>query len=121
MTHAYHPNYKKVYDQQHKVVINSGPVIKHNANTRYSSESLSEALFVRLCEQAEVPYQKYIHSNNLRCGSTIGPITAAKLGIRAVDVGNPMWAMHSARESAGTLDHHYMIRVLTQFYGNDKD
>ncbi len=118
MAHAYHPNYKKFYDGEHKVVINSGPVIKINSNQRYTSESVSEALFARLCEQAEVPYQKYVHRTNLPCGSTIGPQIAAQLGIRSVDVGNPLWSMHSARESAGTLDHHYMIRVMTGFFAN---
>jgi aspartyl aminopeptidase len=116
MAHAYHPNYPKAYDNEHKILINAGPVIKKNANQRYSSESVSEALFAKICEQAEVPYQKYVHHANIPCGSTIGPITAAKLGIRSVDVGNPLWSMHSARESAGTLDHEYMIRAMTVFF-----
>lgn len=116
MTHAYNPNYKEFYDDQHQVIINGGPAIKINSNMRYSSESVSEALFARLCEQVKVPYQYYVHRNNLPCGSTIGPISAANLGIRSIDVGNPMWAMHSARESAGTLDHYYMIKVMTGFF-----
>lgn len=118
MAHAYHPNYQKLYDDEHQVVLNAGPVIKINAGQRYTSESVSEARFVRLCEQAEVPYQKYVHRTNLRCGSTIGPAIAAQLGIRSVDVGNPLWSMHSARESAGTFDHHYMIRVMTEFFAD---
>ncbi|MEI8210458.1 MAG: M18 family aminopeptidase, partial [Methylococcales bacterium] len=83
---------------------------------RYSTESLSQALFIDWCEKAEVPYQKYSHRSDLGCGSTIGPITSARLGIRSIDVGNPLWAMHSIRESAGVLDHSYMIRVLKQFF-----
>jgi Aminopeptidase I zinc metalloprotease (M18). len=63
-----------------------------------------------------VPYQTYSHRCDLPCGSTIGPITSAKLGIRSIDVGNPMWAMHSLRESAGVLDHDYMIRVMKRFF-----
>jgi len=27
-----------------------------------------------------------------------------------------MWAMHSLRESAGVLDHDYMIRVMKRFF-----
>jgi aspartyl aminopeptidase len=91
-------------------------VIKINANHRYATHCLSEAFFADLCQQADVPVQKYSHRGDLPCGSTIGPITSAKLGIPTVDVGNPMWAMHSARESAGVLDHAYMIKALQQFF-----
>ena len=116
MAHAYHPNFPSAYDLDHKVMLNKGPVIKVNANQRYSSESISEALFIDWCNQASVPYQRYSHRCDLPCGSTIGPITSAKLGIRSVDVGSPMWAMHSIRESAGVIDHDYMVRVLKRFY-----
>ncbi|MEI6068067.1 MAG: M18 family aminopeptidase [Methylococcaceae bacterium] len=115
MAHAYQPNFPLAYDSEHKVAVNKGPVIKVNANHRYSTESISQALFVDWCEQAGVPYQKYSHRTDLACGSTIGPITSARLGIRSVDVGNPLWAMHSIRESAGVLDHGYMIKVLKKF------
>ncbi len=116
MAHAYHPNFASAYEPNHKVLVNSGPVIKVNANHRYTSETVSEAMFIRYCEQADVPWQKYTHRTNIPCGSTIGPMTSARLGIRSVDVGNPMWAMHSVRESAGVLDHLSMIDVLTCFF-----
>lgn len=116
MAHAYQPNFPNAYDADHKVIVNKGPVIKVNANHRYSTESVSAAMFIDWCEQAGVPYQKYSHRCDLPCGSTIGPITSAKLGIRSIDVGNPMWAMHSIRESAGVLDHDYMIRVMKRFF-----
>jgi aspartyl aminopeptidase len=116
MAHAYQPNFPNAYDLDHKVMVNKGPVIKVNANHRYSSESVSEAMFATWCDQVDVPYQSYSHRCDLPCGSTIGPITSAKLGIRAVDVGCPMWAMHSIRESAGVFDHSAMIKVLRQFW-----
>jgi aspartyl aminopeptidase len=116
MAHAYQPNFPNAYDPGHKVSVNKGPVIKVNANHNYSSESVSAAMFADWCEQAGVPYQKYSHRCDLPCGSTIGPITSAKLGMRAIDVGSPMWAMHSIRESAGVLDHDYMIRVMKRFF-----
>jgi aspartyl aminopeptidase len=118
MAHAYQPSFPNAYEPGHKIIVNQGPVIKINANHRYASSCLSEARFVQLCQQAEVPFQKYAHRGDIPCGSTIGPIASAKLGIPTVDVGNPMWAMHSVRESAGTLDHAYMITVLTQFFSN---
>ncbi|BBL70159.1 M18 family aminopeptidase [Methylogaea oryzae] len=117
MAHAYQPNFPAAYEPQHPIKVNGGPVIKLNANQRYATESLSEARFAGLCEAAGVPCQRYAHRTDLACGSTIGPITAAGLGVRTVDVGNPMWAMHSIRESAGVLDHSYMIRVLERYFG----
>ncbi|WKJ89653.1 M18 family aminopeptidase [Methylomonas montana] len=118
MAHAYHPNFPSSYEPGHKVIVNQGPVIKVNVNHRYASECVSEATFIRICQQAEVPYQKYAHHGDLPCGSTIGPIASAKLGIRSVDVGSPMWAMHSLRESAGVLDHLYMIQALRGFFSS---
>jgi len=118
MAHAYHPNFPSAYDADHKVFVNKGPVIKANANRRYSSESVSIAHFIQWCEAAGVPYQRYSHRSDLPCGSTIGPIASAKLGIRSVDIGCPMWAMHSIRESAGVQDHDYMIQVLKRFFSD---
>jgi len=116
MAHAYQPNFPNAYEPDHKILVNGGPVIKINASQRYSTESVSEAQFARWCQLEGVPYQKYSHRCDLPCGTTIGPITSAKLGIRTVDIGNPLWAMHSIRESAGVLDHHYLIKVLKRFF-----
>ena len=112
MAHAWHPNFPNAYDPCHKVMVNAGPVIKLNANQRYSSDADTAARFMLLCEQAGVPVQQYSHRTDLGCGSTIGPMVSANLGMAAVDVGCPMWAMHSVRESAGVADHAAMIRVL---------
>ena len=116
MAHAFHPNHAGSYEPCHHVQVNQGPVIKTNANQRYSTDAITAARFIQLCEQAGVPCQQYAHRTDLGCGSTIGPIMAAQLGIATVDVGNPMWAMHSIRESAGVVDHSYMIAALQQHY-----
>ncbi len=118
MAHAYHPNFPNAYEPAHKVLINGGPVIKTNVNQRYSSNAETAARFMAHCAQAGVPCQQYAHRSDLGCGSTIGPILAAQLGIASVDVGSPMWAMHSARESAGVLDHSYMIAALGAAFGS---
>ena len=118
MAHAYHPNYPWAYEHNHKVLINQGPAIKINANHRYASQCVSEARFMAWCQQAGVPFQKYSHRGDLACGSTIGPIASAKLGIPTVDVGSPMWAMHSIRESAGVADHGYLIQALRCFFSS---
>ncbi|HAJ73114.1 MAG TPA: M18 family aminopeptidase [Methylophilaceae bacterium] len=116
MAHAFHPNHAGSYEPCHHVLVNQGPVIKTNASQRYSTNAQTAARFIQLCEQAGVPYQQYAHRSDLGCGSTIGPILAAQLGMPTVDVGNPMWAMHSIRESAGVLDHGYLIAVLKQHF-----
>lgn len=121
MAHAYQANFPNAYEPEHKLWVNQGPAIKINANHRYASQCLSEARFMQLCQQAGVPFQKYAHRTDLGCGSTIGPLCSAKLGIATVDVGNPLWAMHSIRESAGVLDHDYLIRALGCFFGAQLD
>lgn len=118
MAHAFHPNHAGSYEPCHHVHINQGPVVKTNANQRYSTNAVTAARFIQLCEQAKVPHQQYAHRTDLGCGSTIGPIMAAQLGIATVDVGNPMWAMHSIRESAGVLDHSYMIAAMQALYAS---
>jgi aspartyl aminopeptidase len=116
MAHAVHPNYSDRHDTQHMPILNGGPVIKSNANQRYATEGLSSAWFESLCRKAGVPVQKFVVRSDLGCGSTIGPITAANLGIRTVDVGNPMLSMHSIREMAGTKDHERMIHVFKEYF-----
>jgi aspartyl aminopeptidase len=116
MAHAFHPNHAGVYEPCHHVRVNQGPVIKSNANQRYSTNADTAARFIQLCERAGVPYQQYAHRTDLGCGSTIGPIIASRLGVASVDVGNAMWAMHSVRESAGVADHLSMTTVLTHHF-----
>ena len=113
MAHGWHPNFPAAYEPCHRVLVNGGPVIKRNANQRYATDAASAARFLAICERAGVPCQQYAHRSDLGCGSTIGPIVAARLGIPSVDVGAPMWAMHSVRESAGVLDHAWMIAALS--------
>jgi len=112
MAHAYNPNFPNAYEPGHKVSVNGGPVIKTNSNQRYTTNAETAARFIGFCEKAGVPFQQYAHRSDLGCGSTIGPIVASQLGVASVDVGSPMWAMHSARESAGVHDHAYMIAAL---------
>ena len=114
--HGIHPNYADKYDSNHGPIINEGPVIKVNANQRYASNSETGALFQHLCELADVPVQSFVVRSDMACGSTIGPITAAGIGVRTVDVGVPTFAMHSIRELAGRWDAFYLYRVLKQFF-----
>lgn len=119
MAHAWHPNFPSAYDEQHLIFINKGPVIKHNANQNYTTNALSEAMFIGWCDAADISYQRYVNRSDLGCGSTIGPTLAASLGVCTIDIGNPLWAMHSLRESVGVLDHSAMIKVIAQFFQSE--
>jgi len=115
MAHGTHPNYVEKHEPDHHLFLNKGPVIKINTNLRYASEGETEALFQSACEAADVPYQKWVNRTDLACGSTIGPITAARLGVRTVDVGCPQLAMHSIRELCGSADPGFMARAMASF------
>jgi aspartyl aminopeptidase len=115
MAHAVHPNYADRHEPGHRPQIGAGPVIKINANQSYASDASTVAHFTALCRSLGVDPQSFVTRSDLGCGSTIGPITAARLGMRTVDVGNPMLSMHSCREMAGRADIEPMIRVLSAF------
>jgi aspartyl aminopeptidase len=112
MAHAVHPNYADRHEAEHRPVVGKGPVIKVNANQSYASDAETAARFAALCAEVGVAPQHFVVRSDLACGSTIGPISAARVGIRTVDVGSPMLAMHSCRELAGTADVAPMIDVL---------
>lgn len=114
--HAVHPNFADRHDTNHGPRLNAGPVIKINSNQRYATTSETAAYFRNLCNEAEVPVQSFVVRSDMGCGSTIGPVTASRLGVRTVDVGVPTFAMHSIRELAGSRDATYLTKVLTRFY-----
>ncbi len=116
MAHAVHPNYADRHEPGHRPVIGRGPVLKLNANQSYASDARTAGLFTELCERRGGPPQHFVMRSDLACGSTIGPITAARVGIRTVDVGSPMLSMHSCREMAGSADVEPMIDVLRLFF-----
>jgi aspartyl aminopeptidase len=120
MAHAVHPNYPDRHEPKHRPVIGRGPVIKTNANQSYASDAQTAGLFAGLCDRLGIEPQHFVSRSDLGCGSTIGPITAARIGIRTVDVGNPMLSMHSCREMAGTADVEPMINVLRSFLEGQK-
>ena len=113
--HAVHPNYIGKHDRNYAPVINGGPVIKSSANYRYASTSESSAYFMNLCKKADVPYQRIISRSDMPTGSTIGPVSSSTLSIRTVDIGNPMFAMHSTKETMGTMDQYYIVKVFKEF------
>lgn len=113
--HAVHPNYVERHEPNHRPIVNAGPALKINANQRYATSAPTAALFRAACERAGVPSQVFVSANNMPCGSTIGPITATRLGIDTVDVGVPQLSMHSARELCGVDDPGHLAGALEAF------
>jgi len=116
--HAQHPNFSDKHDSFYAPKLNCGPVLKISSNFRYATTANSSSMFISMCEKNDIPYQKMVNRSDIPSGSTIGPMSSANLGIETVDIGNPMLAMHSIRETCGVLDHYYMTKLLTEFYSS---
>ncbi len=113
--HATHPNYPDRHEPDHRIALNKGPVIKRNANERYATDAMGQAIAETACRAAGVPTQLFVNRSDLACGSTIGPITAAQLGITTVDLGLAQLSMHSARELCGADDPAMLAAALSAF------
>ncbi|MDH4943751.1 M18 family aminopeptidase [Sulfurimonas sp. C5] len=113
--HAIHPNYPDRHDERHTPFINKGVVIKVNSNQRYASNATTIANFLANAKEANEPIQKFVTRSDMGCGSTIGPITATRIGIDTIDIGLPTWGMHSIREMAGSDDAYSLYNILVGF------
>ncbi len=120
-SHASHPNFMSKSDKAHKIFLNKAPVIKINSNQRYATSSISAAIYKKICNEVQVKPQEFVMRSDMACGSTIGPMTAARLGIKTVDVGIPTLAMHSIREFTGAADPFLLYRTTSRFLDMDLD
>ena len=114
--HAQHPNYMELSDSTNYVVMNQGIVIKHNSNQRYTTDGVSSAIMITICEKANVPFQHYTNRSDQRGGGTLGAISSSHVSIHSVDIGLPQLSMHSANETAGAKDMEFMVKALEEFY-----
>ena len=117
--HAAHPNFMDKMDPAHEINLNKGPVVKLNANQRYATNSLSAATYKRICKEAKIIPQEFVMRSDMPCGSTIGPIMAARLGVKTIDIGAPSLAMHSIRELTGSCDPFLLYQTIVQFLSSD--
>lgn len=116
LAHAVHPNYGEKQDPTNRPVINEGPAIKISSNQSYTTDSVSLTIYESICNKAEVPVQKFLNRSDERGGSTIGPISSTQLDIPSVDIGNPIFSMHSIRELGGVYDHYYIYKSFVEYY-----
>lgn len=114
--HAVHPNHPEKTDPENRPYLNGGPVLKMNADQKYCTEGISAAMFRDMCAQAEVPVQVFVNRSDMPGGSTLGNISSTQVAVRAVDVGLPQLAMHSAYETAGAKDTEYLVRVMKELF-----
>jgi aspartyl aminopeptidase len=115
--HAVHPNYAERHDPTHHPRAGGGPILKVNVNNRYATDGSGRAVFAAACDKAGVPFQSFVSNNSMPCGTTIGPITAARHGIKTVDIGVAILSMHSARELCGADDPFLLANALVAFLG----
>lgn len=114
--HGVHPNYVEKQDPTNHPVLGDGPVIKINANCKYMTDADSASVFASICAKAGVPCQYFVNHSDVAGGSTLGNILTSQMPLRGVDMGAPVWAMHSVRETASLKDQEYTIRAFTEFY-----
>ena len=115
MAHATHPAFPEAAEPEHPIYLNKGPVLKESAGQSYITSPKASAFFRKKCEDHHIPYQVFSKRNDLRGGSTMGPMLAARYGTLAMDVGAPLLSMHSIRETGGSLDAYYATEWFEAF------
>jgi aspartyl aminopeptidase len=110
--HAQHPNFPTKHEPEHAPLLNAGVAIKINANQRYATSARTQGRFLQCAKALHIPTQIFITRSDMGCGSTIGPISATRLGVETLDVGVPTLGMHSIRELSGTNDAYGLYRIL---------
>lgn len=114
--HSVHPNYPERHDPANQPIAGKGPILKINADQRYATDARGAAFWARACAHAGIEYQEFVSNNSMPCGSTIGPITATRLGMTTVDVGVPILSMHSCRELTAVSDPYDLYLTATAVF-----
>ena len=116
--HAIHPNHPELSDNGNAPVMNKGVAIKYNANQKYTTDSVSSAVFKAIAEKCGECVQTFANRSDMPGGSTLGAIATTKLSVSTIDIGIPQLAMHSAVETVGAGDIISLIKILSEFYSS---
>lgn len=116
VSHAYHPNYAGKYDVTNKHILNQGFAIKQAASQSYATDSEAIAIVQQICEKEGIAYQKFVNHSDSVGGGTIGAISSAMLPVRTVDIGVPLLAMHSSRETMGVKDYESLVDFIGAYF-----
>ena len=117
--HGVHPNFTDKHDEHYMPKLNGGPVIKANAGQRYTTTAFSASIYEEICRERKVPVQRIVSRSDKPSGGTVGPIVSSQLGIPSLDVGHPIWGMHSIRETGGVSDHNWVVDSLAGFFESE--
>ena len=116
VSHAYNPNYSAKYDPTNRHVLNQGIAIKQASSQSYATDSEAIAIVQQICEKDGIAYKKFANHSDSVGGGTIGAIASAMLPVRTVDMGVPLWAMHSSRETMGVKDYESLVDFMEAYY-----
>lgn len=117
VSHAFNPNYAGKYDPTNRHVLNTGLAIKEASSQSYATDSEAIAIVQQICDRENIAYQKFVNHSDSAGGGTIGAISSAMLPVRTVDMGVPLFAMHSSRETMGVKDYENLVDFMEAYFG----
>lgn len=117
VAHGLHPNRPERYDPINQTILNGGLVFKIDANQKYTFDTEAVAILQQICELSKIKYQKFVKRSDMPGGQTLGPIISSWLPMKTVDIGVPLLAMHSARETMGVEDQEHLESIIQEFFG----
>jgi len=116
VSHAYHPNYGGKYDVTNRHIMNKGFAIKEASSQSYATDCEAISIVQQICDKEGIAYQKFAKHSDSAGGGTLGCISSAVLPIRTVDIGVPLWGMHSSRETMGVKDYENLVAYMKAYY-----
>ncbi len=116
VAHAIHPNCPEKSDITNKIYMNKGFAIKTAINERYASDLEVLGSLIQICSKEGIPFQRYVNRSDIAGGSTLGAVAVVNLPIKMLDIGVPVLAMHSSRETMGVYDQYYLEKAVQSFF-----
>lgn len=116
LAHAIHPNYKEKHDETNKPILGGGVCLKYSSNQKYSTTSIGASIFKNICDEINIPYQKFVNHSDMIGGATIGSMLASQFNTNVIDMGVCILSMHSIREFTTIKDVYDCYKLFKKFY-----